>query len=395
MVSLASKKKVVMRPTVRFTTGWPQYLLITITTLIFIFSFLPSSGQSTAAYNVSIITDNFYMMQLDRYRRIWIYLPPHYTSTNTRYPVLYMQDGQGVFDASTNYYGEWKVDETLNALIAEGDPGIIVVAIDNGEHLRAEEYLPWINPTHGGGGGDIYVDFIITELKPYIDTNYRTLPDRDNTGVMGSSFGGLISLYAGIEHQEVFSKVGAFSPSYWVNPEAFDHVSSTGKKEDMKIYQVTGTLEGSSMTNNMFAMDETLHTAGFANAEIYTVEKIDGEHSEWFWAREFEAAYLWLFQNIITHTNELATNSINSYLYPNPVKDLLTLKFHLSEPAEVWIEIIDSSGKFNKRIYTDNLQGGEHLLNLNIQQWKLLPGIYLCRLHFGLEAAALKFIIIK
>jgi len=110
-------------------------------------------GQSTAASNVSILSDSFYLPQLDRYRRIWLYLPPDYGNTNYSYPVLYMHDGQNVFDAHTSFSGEWQVDETLNALHANGDTGIIVVAIDNGQNFRIEEYTPWTNTTYGGGRG--------------------------------------------------------------------------------------------------------------------------------------------------------------------------------------------------------------------------------------------------
>ncbi len=350
-------------------------------------------GISTAADNVSIITDSFYMSEFDRYRRVWVYLPPDYETTGYDYPVLYMHDGQNVFDDLTSFVGEWEVDETLNALHAEGDTGIIIVAIDNGQNLRTEEYTPWANPTYGGGDGAIYVNFIINELKPFIDANYRTLPDRGNTGIMGSSLGGLISTYAGLEHQDVFSKVGAFSPAYWFNPESYNHVSSTGKQENMKIYQLAGTLEGSDYIDNMFAMEDTLLAAGFGDDEIITIEKSDGEHSEWFWAREFEAAYLWLFRNISTDTKELEVKSEGFRIYPNPVKDQLMLEFYLKNSTQVRIEIIDSSGTFNKVIYANTLQMGEHQLNLNVKERALAPGIYFCRIHIGDESTTLKFVL--
>ncbi len=351
-------------------------------------------GQSTAASNVSIVTDSFYMSELDRYRRVWIYLPPDYDQTNYSYPVLYMHDGQNVFDNLTSYLGEWEVDETLNNLHSQGDTGIIVVAIDNGQNLRIDEYTPWSDSTHGGGEGTLYINFIVNELKPFIDSNYRTRPDRESTGIMGSSLGGLISTYAGIEHQDVFSKIGAFSPAYWINPEIYGHVGLTGKKENMRFYQLAGTLEGSDYVDQMFAMEDTLHLAGFGTDEVLTLEQSDGQHSEWFWAREFEAAYLWLFHNGLTETKELSANGNNSRLYPNPVGDILRLEFYLAKPAEVRIEIIDSVGSFNKSIYASSLQSGEHLLNLNTREWALPPGAYICRLQIGEESSALKFMII-
>ena len=350
-------------------------------------------GQSTAAENVSIISDSFYMPQFNRYRRVWIYLPPDYHTTTYGYPVLYMHDGQNVFDDLTSFIGEWKVDETLNMMHAEGDTGIIVVAIDNGRNLRTEEYTPWPNPNHGGGDGAIYVDFIVNDLMPFINANYRTLPDRNNTGIMGSSLGGLISTYAGIEHQDVFSKVGAFSPAYWFNPESFGHVSMTGKQENMRIYQIAGTLEGSNFIDNMFAMEDTLVMAGFESNEVLTVEKSDGQHSEWFWAREFEAAYLWLFRNITTSVKESIPHKNSLRIYPNPTSDLLTIEFYLTKPVEARIEINDITGSLNKIIITDILAGGPQQVRLDIKDWTISPGVYICRLYIGEELTALKFII--
>lgn len=124
-----------------------------------------------------------------------------------------MHDGQNVFETATSFSGEWEVDESLNALHENGDYGCIVVAIDNGGAFRLDEYSPWINTQFGEGQGDDYMQFIINTLKPDIDNSYRTKPERDYTGIMGSSMGGLISMYGGMEYNSVFSKIGAFSPS--------------------------------------------------------------------------------------------------------------------------------------------------------------------------------------
>ncbi|MEM6726246.1 MAG: alpha/beta hydrolase-fold protein, partial [Bacteroidota bacterium] len=283
--------------------------------------------NSTAADNVSILSGNFYMPQLDRFRRIWIYLPPDYETSGIDYPVLYMHDGQNVFDAFTSFIGEWEVDETLNDLQnLNGDLGCIVVAVDNGGAFRLSEYTPWSNPNYGGGEGDLYVDFLVQTLKPYIDANYRTLPQRESTGIMGSSLGGLISLYAGIKYQNVFGKVGALSPAYWINPEMNGFVTSTGKQADMRIYQLMGTLEGASVVADMYDMENDLLTAGFSSDEVLTVEKADGEHSEWFWAREFEEAYLWLCGNLTVDVEEPMLPDFQVNLFPNPVSDRLTLQ---------------------------------------------------------------------
>ncbi|MGB0429766.1 MAG: alpha/beta hydrolase, partial [Bacteroidia bacterium] len=159
-------------------------------------------GSSTAAENVEILTDSFYIPQLNRYRRVWIYLPPDYYETSYSYPVLYMHDGQNVFDANTSFAGEWKVDETLNELHAKGDSGIIVVAIDNGGSHRIAEYTPWVNSQYNSGDGADYVDFLVKELVPYINSNYRTLTQPKHTGIMGSSLGGLISTFAAAKYPD-------------------------------------------------------------------------------------------------------------------------------------------------------------------------------------------------
>jgi predicted alpha/beta superfamily hydrolase len=350
-------------------------------------------GQSTAAENVSIITDSFYMPEFDRYRRVWIYLPPDYETTGFDYPVLYMHDGQNCFDALTSFVGEWEVDETLNALHAEGDTGIIVVAIDNGGSFRIDEYTPWSHPTYGGGDGANYINFIVNTLKPYIDNNYRTLPGREHTGLMGSSLGGLVSTFGGIEHQDVFSKIGSFSPSYWFSDQAYTHVSSTGKQADLRIYQLMGGQEGGEHVDRMFAMEDTLHAAGFGANEVLSIEKADGQHSEWFWAREFEDAYLWLFRNFSTDTKEPSSNLTAFHIYPNPADSQLNLEFYLKKSDQVSVEIIDSSGTFKKAVYSNTLQSGKHHLNMNIKKWGLAPGVYFCRVYSGEFSNTLKFIV--
>ena len=128
-----------------------------------------SNQNSTAAANVKIISNTFQIPQLGRTRRVWIYLSPQYqTDTTKRFPVLYMQDGQNLFDKTTSFSGEWEVDETLNRLAQQGDKGCIVVGIDNGGASRLNEYSPWINTRYGGGEGVLYTKFMVETLKPLL-----------------------------------------------------------------------------------------------------------------------------------------------------------------------------------------------------------------------------------
>jgi predicted alpha/beta superfamily hydrolase len=325
-------------------------------------------NNSTAADNVSIIATDFYIPQLDRTRRIWLYLPPDYETSAKYYPVLYMHDGQNVFDVATSFAGEWEVDESLNALFDEGDQGIIVVAIDNGGANRIDEYSPWINPTYGGGQGDEYVDFIIETLKPHIDENYRTRPGREYTGIMGSSLGGLISFYAAIEHQDVFGKAGVFSPSFWFSNQVYAHASATGKQHDMKIYMIAGEEEGASVVANMLAMHTTLLNAGFTEDELFTISHPDGQHSEWYWRREFPDAYIWLFSESGPTATETEISAPHIRLIPNPAGE--TLRIETSEPLTApTIEIFSVDGRLIQPRTV--LQGSE--FNVSFMQ----PGIYI------------------
>ena len=210
-------------------------------------------GSHTAVGNTKILDLDFSIPQLGRQRRIWVYLPVDYYTTNNHYPVLYMQDGQNLFDVVYTAFGvEWGVDESMDYLSSVFNPEAIVVGIDNGPE-RIDEYSPWVNTSYGGGQGDEYVSFICNTLKPFIDSYFRTLPDRENTGIMGSSLGGLISFYGAIKHQDVFSKAGVFSPSFWFSDSVYTFIKSQGHLQNMRIYFVAGTQEDSSMVTRYAA----------------------------------------------------------------------------------------------------------------------------------------------
>lgn len=257
---------------------------------------IPKPVSSTAAENVSILNENFHIPQLGRDRKIWVYLPPDYDSTDKSYPVLYMHDAQNIFDSGTSFSGEWNVDESLNDLFSKGDEGVIVIGIENGEEFRIEEYTPWSHPKHGGGSGHKYVDFIVQTLKPHVDANFRTKSDRLHTGIMGSSLGGLITFYAAIKHQDIFSKAGVFSPSFWFSDEVYNLVDTIGKVHDMKIYLLGGALESDELIDEINAMVTTLKYTGFAGSEIKMITHKDGKHNEQYWSREFQKCYMWLFE---------------------------------------------------------------------------------------------------
>lgn len=277
---------------------------------------------STAATNVQQLL-NFNMPTLNRSRRVWIYLPPNYDSVSTHYRVMYAHDGQNLFDATTSFSGEWEVDETLNALFASGDPGAIVVGVDHGGGSRLDEYNPWVTANYGGGEGDAYVDFLVYHLKPYIDANYRTLPDRDHTAIFGSSMGGLISWYAALRNPEVFGRAGIFSPAYWIAPQTDTYPATAGHAVPQRLYQLAGGMEGNgSVAADVNAMHQTLLAAGFGSAELQTTVVPNGQHSEWFWAQEFESVYNWLWAQPLTTAQ---MGQLQVQIYPNPSPGMLRL----------------------------------------------------------------------
>jgi len=261
----------------------------------------------TATASVTVLDTAFAIPQLGRTRRVWLYLPPGYAASRRRYPVLYLQDGQNVFDAATSYAGEWGVDETLDSLRARGDPGVIVVAVDNGGAARMDEYLPWKAVTEhiGGGDGGRYVDFLARTLKPWVDARYRTRRDAAHTGVGGSSLGGLIAFYAMMRYPGVFGRGLIFSTPFFLNPRLYAMARAYRQRRPAaRFYFDMGAGEGvgdpglpdSAMVRSQRAMVDTLAAAGVDTArDVRDMLRADGQHQEWFWRREFPAAYLWLF----------------------------------------------------------------------------------------------------
>lgn len=340
-----------------------------------------NGSTSTAASNVKIISNDFEMPQLNRTRRIWIYFPPDYETSGASYPVLYMHDGQNLFDASTSFAGEWEVDETLNNLAAQGKHVPIVVGIDNGSE-RIAEYTPWTNPDYGGGDGDKYMQFIVETLKPYIDQHYHTLPDRENTGIMGSSLGGLISHYGSIKYQEIFSKAGLFSPSYWFSDNIWSFTQNTGKQQHMQFYQLCGTNEGGDVVTEMQRMNDSLVSMGFGQDNIFNKVVAGGQHNEKLWREAFGEAYLWLFDSYTTSIqNPVKSSGIQCF--PNPVNKMLSLKSDRTIIFDT-LKIIDMKGQPVKTIF--------HSHGYNIDVSDLIPGSYVIKCTHGNSVNEGKFI---
>jgi len=246
--------------------------------------------KHTASSNVTFI-DSFYMPQLKRYRKIWIYLPKEYTSSKKRYPVLYMHDGQNLFDEFTSGFGEWGVDESLDSIIEKENKPSIVVGIENGEK-RLNEYNPYSNARFGEGEGKLYSDFLVNTLKPYIDKHYRTLSSKEFNTIAGSSMGGLISYYTAITKSQVFGKAGIFSPSFWIAPEMLQLTDSLGPSLHSKLFFYMGEAEGEAEVQKMEAITTKLGTV--SSSLIYSAIDPDGQHNEKAWRKWFPEFYRWI-----------------------------------------------------------------------------------------------------
>lgn len=180
--------------------------------------------------------------RLHNRRDIFVYLPPSYPHSQQPYPVLYMHDGQNLFDNALSFAGEWRVDETMERLSRQ-QLEAIVVGIPNMGQQRMDEYSPFHHAGLGGGRGDAYLEFIIHTLKPIIDRDFRTRPGKQHTGIMGSSMGGLISLYAFFRFPDSFGFAGVMSPSLWFGGYALLDYVKTAVFNPGRLYLDAGTRE--------------------------------------------------------------------------------------------------------------------------------------------------------
>ena len=254
------------------------------------------AAESTAQPNVSVLAPPLAMPGLDRNRTIRLYLPPSYASAAgaKRYPVIYMHDGQNLFDAATAYAGEWNVDETLNSLARSTGFEAIVVGIDNGGDKRMSELSPFANPYVGAAEGKAYLAFLVGVVKPMIDSRYRTLQDRDHTAIIGSSMGGLISHAALLWYPGVFGRAALFSTAYESADGFLDSVLSERLVPGTRVYLYAGGAESKRM------VPETRRAAAAFASQLpaqdiaLSIVAANG-HNEAAWRAELGPAIRWLF----------------------------------------------------------------------------------------------------
>lgn len=269
---------------------------------------------STASAQVHVLDEAFYFAGLGAYKKIWIYLPKDYHTSGKQYPVIYMHDGEHLFDEAlaTGRKGpiEWEVDETIDA--SANDAIVVAIAGDPDSKTRHTDYL--IQPIAGIPEplGCAYLKDIVHTLKPYVDKNYRTLPDPGNTAIAGSSLGGLLSMYAGLFYPEVFGSIGAFSPSIWIDGgglyQYFEDIlqqHDTDNYQGQNYYLYGGILENRA-TPNGTDVDMVGHIQRSANflreitgSGIEVSIDPEGRHGAWYWRQEFPLFYEWWHKNLL------------------------------------------------------------------------------------------------
>jgi predicted alpha/beta superfamily hydrolase len=229
-----------------------------------------------------------------------VYVPPQYEShPSMRFPVLYMHDGQNLFDSSTAFGGnEWRLDDTAEQLIERGaiEPLIIVGIYNTGEQ-RIHEYTPTRDPKLGGGKADLYGRMLVEEIKPFIDRAYRTSQGAGNTALGGSSLGGLVTLHLGLKYPQVFGKLAVLSPSVWWDDKVIlREIAQLPKKPSLKIWLDMGTEEGGMSLEDTEKLRDAMSAKGWVVGKDLAYSEIEGAtHSESSWAERVGPFLQFLF----------------------------------------------------------------------------------------------------
>jgi predicted alpha/beta superfamily hydrolase len=242
---------------------------------------------------------------LPRPRDLIVWLPPGYDEDKRRrYPVLYMHDGQNLMDSATSHSGEWRVDETAEQLVqAEQVEPLIIVGIYNSDD-RFDEYTQVKGTGQyerlGGGNADAYGRFLVEELKPMIDRTFRTKAGPQDTGLAGSSLGGLVTLHLGLKHPNVFRRLGVLSPSvFWGDKDIVERVKALKKKPPLKLWVDIGTEEskGSQETvEDTRLLRDALVAEGWLIGKDLQYQEVSGAaHNEAAWADRFDDLLKYLY----------------------------------------------------------------------------------------------------
>jgi predicted alpha/beta superfamily hydrolase len=253
------------------------------------------------------MNENFGSQFLRHPRNVLVYLPPGYgANPEQRYPVLYMHDGQNLMNPADAFGGvAWAVDETAQQMILAGEiPPLIIVGIYNAGGERIDEYTP-VKAERGrvrgkGGKADQYGRMIIEELKPFVDREYLTRPEREFTGIGGSSLGGLVSLHLALKRPDVFSRVAAISPAvWWANNHIIRETAKLPERIPLRIWLDIGKKEGVQIKHQVRALKEMLLAQGWQlGADFAYAEIPEARHTEQAWAARFGEVLKFLYPKL-------------------------------------------------------------------------------------------------
>ena len=223
-------------------------------------------------------------------RDLIVYLPPGYErAPSRRYPVLYLHDGQNLFDGATSFIPgmDWHVGHTADQCIRDGrvEP-VIIVGIYNAGKQRLGEYTPTRAPRLGGGRANRYAKFLLEEVRPMVQEKYRTPGGAENTGIGGSSLGGLVSLYLGLRQPQIFGKIAALSPSIWWNERVILRFAAAAPVKPLpRVWLDIGTREGPRIVDDVERFRDILIRKGWRPGKNLHYQRVEGaEHNEAAWA---------------------------------------------------------------------------------------------------------------
>jgi predicted alpha/beta superfamily hydrolase len=264
-------------------------------------SFAPIEQDDPEARIDRMESFHFHSAILPDDRTVCVYLPPQYAAEpDRRFPAFYLHDGQNLFDPRTSYIPgrTWRAGSTADAVNEQGrSEPVILVGIANTGLRRMAEYTPTRDFRMGGGEGRSYGQVLIEELKPFVDNTFRTLAEAEHTGLGGSSLGGLITLYLGLKHPDVFNRLAVLSPSIW-----WDHrsiltlISGAVPRPDLRIWLDIGTAEGSRHVRDTELLYHLLQRHGWRpGIDLAFLKVPDGMHDEDAWADRFDQVLSFLF----------------------------------------------------------------------------------------------------
>ncbi|MBS1241064.1 MAG: putative esterase [Gemmatimonadetes bacterium] len=231
--------------------------------------------------------------ELHNYRDVLVALPPSYGDGTRDYPVVYMHDGQNLFDPATSYAGDWDLLATLRATAAAGQEAV-VVGIANTGRFRRYEYSPFRDPRHGGGDGDRYLAFVAETVRPMVEAAVRVRRGAEHTAMAGSSLGGLISLYALYRYPGVFGSVAALSPSVWFADGAMLDLAEQSGPPRGRLYLDAGTAESEVLLDGVRRFRDLLETGGMPPERLRYLEDVGAEDHVSHWGRRFRGAWPFL-----------------------------------------------------------------------------------------------------